>query len=359
VWAKTRYLFGAAGYLLYQLTGEAAIDIYDATGYPPLFDMHQQQWSAEMAPLLAPLDMLPRLTWTCEIAGHVQAQAAQITGLAAGTPVITGTADAASEAISAGLTRVGDLMVMYGSSIFFILKHSHLHTSPVFSGAPFLEPNTFVVTGAMSTAGTLTKWFRDQLAPLEVAAEQAGGENAYAVMAALAADAPCGANGLVVLPHFAGARTPQPDPEALGAIFGLTLRHTRADIYRAILEAIGYGIRHNIDALAAEGVTARRILAVGGGSLNSTWMQIVSDIANVEQHIPHQQIGAAYGDAFLAGIGVGLFKSTAEATRWVTPKAIIRPDPAAHEFYTEYYQLYRDLYQQTAESMHRLSRLQH
>ena len=147
-------------------------------------------------------------------------------------------------------------------------------------------------------------------------------------------------------------------PMPRGVLCGLTLSHTRGDVYRALLESTGYGIRHNIDALRAEGVTPTRILAVGGGTLNLAWMQMVSDIAGIVQHIPAQQIGASYGDAFLAGIGAGLFASTAQADAWVKLQTTVRPDPAAQATYDPYYAVYRDLYPQTMESMHRLSRIE-
>lgn len=357
VWAKTHLVLSAAGYLVYRLTGEATLDIYDAGAYAPLFDVQSCAWNPQMAGMLAPAERLPRLTWTCDIAGRVTPQAAALTGLAAGTPVITGTADAAAEAISAGLAQVGDLMVMYGSSIFFILKTAKLHNSRCFWGTRFLEPGTYAVAGGMSTAGSLTRWFRDQLAPGEVAAEAAGGPNAYGALAALAVESRPGANGLVALPYFAGERTPIFDPDASGLILGLTLRHTRGDIYRALLESVGYGIRHNIDTLRAEGMAPTRILAVGGGALNATWMQMVSDIANIEQHIPAEQIGAAYGDAFLAGAGAGLFATASAVGQWVSTSRVIRPDMETHRLYTSYYEIFRQSYEQVKPSMHRLAQL--
>ncbi|MFN8440483.1 MAG: FGGY-family carbohydrate kinase [Caldilineaceae bacterium] len=357
VWRKTHLIVGAAGYLLQQLTGDTAIDIYDAMAYAPLIDIQRHGWDDAMESLIAPISKLPRVTWTCEIAGKVNQHAAAVTGLAVGTPVITGTADAAAEAISAGLSQIGDLMVMYGSSIFFILKCARLHTSRIFSGSPFLEPNSFVVTGSMTTSGTLTKWFRDLFAPLEVAAQTEGGEDAYTALARLAAQSPIGANGLIALPHFAGARTPLFNPEAKGAFFGLTLRHTRADLYRALLESVGFGIRQNIEAMRTEGLHPNRILAVGGGTHNPLWMQIVSDIANIEQVIPSEQIGASYGDALLAGIGIGLLQDTGATTSWVKSKTVVKPNPSAHATYEPYYQLFCEFYEQTKESMVKLGRL--
>lgn len=357
VWARTRLLLSGTGYLVYRLTGAATLDIYDAGAYAPLFDTRTLGWNPDMADLIAPVDLLPRLTWTCAIAGHVTPDAAKITGLAEGTPVITGTADAAAEAISAGLAHAGDLMLMAGSSIFFILKTDHLVASPRFWGTRFLEPDTYAVAGGMSTAGSLTKWFRDQFAQSEMQAEQEGGPDAYAALAQLAQSSRPGAHGLIALPYFAGERTPLHDPDARGLIVGLTLNHSRGDVYRALLEAVGYGIRHNVDAMRDEGLQPARILAVGGGTHNLAWMQMISDIAGIELHIPSQQIGAAYGDAFLAGVGVGAFAGTGEAAAWVKTGTIVRPDDGAQAAYAPYYRVYRELYVQTATSMHALAAL--
>lgn len=248
-------------------------------------------------------------------------------------------------------------MLMYGSSLFFIQKTSKLVSTERLWGALFLEPDSYAVAAGMSTSGSLTRWFRDNLAPEEQAGEAAGGPNAYAKLAELAEESPLGARGLVLLPYFSGERTPINDPQARGLVMGLTLSHTRADLYRAILEGVGYGIRHNIDAMRAEGVPPERILAVGGGTQNPLWLQIVSDIAGIEQYVPDQNYGASYGDAFLAGVGIGLFEDTNQATEWVRYRTIVRPDPIAQERYQPYYQIYRDLYLQTAGSMHRLAEL--
>ncbi len=357
VWSKTHRVVNGSGFLLYRLTGDTAIDIYDAVSFAPFVDYEHASYTAEMEKYVAPVEMLPRLTWTCEIAGKINAEGARLSGLAEGTPLITGTADAAAEAISAGLADPGDMMVMYGSSIFFILRTPQFFSTPYFWGAHFLERGTYVLAGGMSTSGSLTRWFRDQFAPQELQAEKAGEGNAYAALARLAGGSPLGGNGLVVLPYFAGERTPLLDPDAKGVIFGLGLHHTRGDIYRAVLESVGYGIRHNIDKMKEEGAQPKRILAVGGGTYNPLWMQIVSDIAGIEQHIPEQQIGASYGDAFLAGIGVGCFASTAEAARWVKIKTVVMPDAENHARYEEYYQIYRELYARNQPLMQQLTGL--
>lgn len=358
VWAETKHILGGHGYVVFRLTGEHTLDVYDATGYAPFFNLQTCRWDDLFEEYIAPRDMLPRLTWSCGVAGTVTSEAALQTGLAVGTPVITGAADAAAEAVSAGLSSPGDMMVMYGSSIFFILRTDSLRLSTTFWGCPFLEPRTYVIAGGMSTAGSLTRWFRDEFAPLEAAAEREGGKNAYEALAHLAASSPPGANGLVALPYFAGERTPLHDPDAKGMLAGLTLRHTRADVYRALLESVGYGIRHNLQVMREEGIMAERVLAVGGGTLNREWMQIVSDIADIEQHIPEQQVGAAYGDAFLAGVGVGLFNSVGEIAKWVRVTDAIRPDASRHRMYSDYYEIYRGLYVNNQDGMRQLGRIE-
>jgi len=140
-------------------------------------------------------------------------------------------------------------------------------------------------------------------------------------------------------------------------IFGLTLRHTRKDLYRAVLESVGHSIRHNIEVLRQQGCAARRILAVGGGTRNPLWMQIVSDIAGITQSVPQEQVGASYGDAFLAGLGIGMFSAMKEIDAWVRPGATYEPAAGTRALYDEYHAIYRDLYTTSAGCMHRLGRV--
>ncbi len=358
VFARTEQILSAEGYVVWKLTGESVLDIYDATAYAPLFDPAQRTWDPAFADLVAPVEWMARPTWTCALAGEIHAAAAAETGLRAGTPVITGTADAAAEAISAGMAAVGDLMIMYGSSIFFIARTDRLPRTARFWGTAFIEPQSYALAGGMSTAGSLTRWFRDTLGQPELAAEADGEGAAYGALAQLAANAPPGSNGLVALPYFAGERTPLNDPDARGAWFGMTLSTTRADLYRALLESVAYGIRHNLDAMREDGVVAQRVLAIGGGTRNLPWMQMVSDVTGIEQAIPAQQIGASYGDAMLAAVGVGHFSSVAEAVQaWVQARRVVRPNATTNARYAPYYELYRQLYAQTAPTMHALSQL--
>jgi len=355
VYEKARWFLTCHSFIVFRLTGKATVDIYSACSYAPLLDVESISWFEKAAELITPVEKLPELVWSCDIVGTVTDKAAQVTGLAAGTPVIAGTIDAAAEAISAGLSEFGDMMMMLGSSNSLILKSDKLVRTENFWGLNWMEPNSYAVVGGMSTVGSLTRWFRDNLAPLEVAAQKNGGQNAYTAMSKLAVDSPPGANGLLALPYFEGERTPIYDPDAKGVFFGLTLKHTRADLYRAILESIGFGIKHNMEYLLTEGLLPKRILAVGGGTMNLAWMQIISDIANIEMVIPDKQIGSSYGDALMAAVGVGILDDLKESTKWVHYKNEIKPNPDTSTKYKILYKIYRELYEKTNHLMHALS----
>jgi xylulokinase len=355
VYDKARWFLTSEAYLVYKLTGKASIDIYTAGGYAPLFDVVKREWIENAARFITPLERLPKLYWSWEVVGHVTAEASQLTGLAEGTPVVAGTTDAAAEAISAGVSEFGDMMLMFGSSIFFIMKTDQLIPTHNFWVSNFLEEGAYAFLGGMSTGGSLTTWFRNQFGQLELELEKAGGKNAYELLAQQAATAPPGSNGLIALPYFVGERTPLHDPKARGVWFGLSLKHTKGDLYRSILEGVGFGIRHNIEVMRLEGIQPKRILAVGGGTKNDLWLQIVSNITGIKLTLPLQQIGASYGDAFLAGRGIGLFQNMSEIQRWIKIKNVINPDTKDCSIYDLNYKIFRDLYAQTKSLMHRLA----
>ncbi|HEY8425739.1 MAG TPA: FGGY-family carbohydrate kinase [Limnochordales bacterium] len=157
---------------------------------------------------------------------------------------------------------------------------------------------------------------------------------------------------------FSGERTPLNDPQARGLVFGLTLSHSRAHLYRALLESVGYGIRHHLDVLREAGMPPRRLRAVGGGTKNPLWLQVVSDICGQPQEVPEVTTGAAYGDAFLAGLGVGVFSSHDAINTWVRERMRVEPDPANAARYEPLYEIYRELYRRNKDLMHELTRLQ-
>ena len=346
IYAKTAMILSSTPYLVFRLTGEYVVDHYTAANFSPLYDVTQQDWTHDLAPDIIAPEKLPRLMWSTGIAGRITTKAAKETGLAEGTPVTCGTIDAAAEAVSVGVRNPGEMMVMYGSTIFIIALTEGRVNDPRLWYAPWLFPGQHASMAGLSTSGTLTRWFRDQFA------RELPRETAFCTLAAEAAASPPGSNGLLVLPYFMGERTPIHDARAKGTFFGLNLTHTRGDMFRALLEGIASSTAHVIETLCETGRPATRILAVGGGVKNPVWLQATSDIAKVPQIVSEKSIGASYGNAYLAALAIGSAKP-GHIAKWNPPKA--RIEPQYHAVYARQYQLFKRLYLQTRDIAHALA----
>lgn len=346
VWKRTRTVTTASSFIVHRLTGEHRIDPHQAGHFHPFFDPGSMQWTDAFADELAGFDMLPPVQWPTEAAGTVTASAAAETELDEGTPVAVGTVDAAAEAIGVGVRRPGDLMIMYGTTMFFILITPEPVTVPGAWLVGGLEPSQYNVAAGMATSGALTEWVR--------ALTLEGGSRAdgYGRLFAEAADIPAGSEGLLLLPYFEGERTPLNDSLATGVVAGLGLGHGRGHLMRAALEGVAYGARHNIEAFAEETSGIDRVVAVGGGTTSSLWMQIVSDVTGLPQVVPAQRIGAALGDAFIAGVAAGLH-TVDTIDEWAVDHTTITPSPD-QDLYDELYLDYHRLHEATVDIQHRL-----
>ena len=358
VYAAAHMFMASSSYMVYRLTGRFVMDYHTASYYNPLFDLRNLRWDERFAEPIVGLDRLPELLWANQVAGEVTTAAAAESGLRAGTPVTAGTIDAAAEAVSVGVVAPGDMMVMYGTTMFFIHVTVEPVPDPRMWSTAFALPGRYSIEGGMSTTGALTRWFRDTLGQEEMAAEAAGGPNAYAALAAAAARIAPGADGLVCLPYFAGERTPINDPDARGVYAGLTLSHAKGHLYRASLEGTAYGVRHNLETMSAMGAPPKRLVAVGGGARNPLWLQIVSDVSGLPQDVPERTIGASYGDAFMAGLATGIVSGQDALEReWVNLAMRLQPNPEVRPTYDAYYRVYRDLYESAKGELHALARL--
>jgi len=346
VYAAAARIHTATSFLVERLTGQAVIDHYTAANFAPLYDVGRLGWTDALAPGIVEAGRLPRPAWSAEIAGRITPAAAAATGLAAGTPVTTGTIDAAAEAVSVGVADPGELMLMYGSTVFAILITAARVRDPRLWYAPWLFPGAHASMAGLATSGTLTHWFRDRFAQELPRAE------AFAALAAEAAASPRGARGLLCLPHFSGERTPLHDPRAAGAFFGLNLTHGRGDLYRALLEGIALATGRIVETWAEAGAPVGRVRAVGGGTRNPVWLQATSDVTGLEQELCAQTRGASYGDAFLAAVAVGAARP-GDIARWNPVAARTLPErvPA----YERARPLCRALYAQTRDIAHALA----
>jgi xylulokinase len=346
VFAQTARIATCSTYLTYRLTGRWFVDHYTAACFTPCYDLRQRCWATDMTRPICPPAWLPELAWSSDVIGAVTPAAAVETGLAVGTPVVAGTVDAASEAFSVGVSRPGDLMIMYGTTVFFIQVVPSVQVDPRYWAGPYLFPDTWSIMGGLATSGALTHWWRSKIFDLP------NTDEVFADLATAAMQSPPGADGLIVLPFFSGERTPVNDPTARGMVFGLTLAHTRADLYRATIEGIGHAVRHNLDTFA-EMCPAEAVYAVGGGAQNPLWMQAVSDITGVSQRVRRHTTGAALGSAMLAGVGVGLIARD-DLARLNPVVRTVEPQASNKAIYDRDHGIYLDLYAQTQQHMRSL-----
>lgn len=344
VWERAAGWYNSHSFVIARLTGEYVLDHHTASQCDPLYDMHASDWAHDWVEEVAPGIEFPRLAWSDEVVGTVHSAAAEATGLPVGTPVAAGTVDAWAEAFSAGVRRPGDLMLMYGSTMFFIQQLQTFRAEPSLWTTRGVQSGSTTFAAGMSTSGSLTGWL-----------QQLTGGAPFEDLVSDAAATPPGAEGLVVLPYFAGERTPVFDPRARGVILGLTLRHTRGHLYRAALEGIAFGIRQILEIFDAADEPASRVVAVGGGTRGALWTQVVSDVTGRVQSLPAQTIGASYGDALLAAIATGLAEP---ATDWAVTNEQVEPDPEHRALYDELYGVYRELYPTTRGLVHQLADLE-
>ncbi|MDQ0820653.1 xylulokinase [Arthrobacter sp. V4I6] len=337
--SRARMLFMPSSWLAYQLTGEYVLDHHSASQCTPMYDTSTHEWYPPYAdPLIQSIE-LPLLVWPGDIIGHVNLVASDRTGIPRGVPVIGGTIDAWSEAVSVGAHRPGDLMLMYGTTMFLVNTLQARTTSSSLWGTVGVVPGTYNLAGGMATSGAITAWLRTIV-----------GSPDFSTLLSEADKSGPGANGLLMLPYFAGERTPVADPNARGLVAGLTLDHTRGDLYRATLEATAFGVRHNVDALTNMGGDVRRTIAVGGGTQGGLWTQIVSDVTGLEQQIPSVTIGASFGAAYLAAEALG----SAVIGDWNPIVSVTQPRQDSSARYERLYGLYRELYESTASVTHQL-----
>jgi len=237
-------------------------------------------------------------------------------------------------------------MLMYGTTMFLVATVPGILRTPSMWTTTGAFPGTHSLAGGMATSGAITSWLRDLTT------------TDYPELLAEADASGPGARGLVMLPYFAGERTPLLDPDARGVIAGLTLSHSRGDLYRAALEATAFGVRHNVETMRAAGARIDRIVAVGGGTQGSLWTRIVSDVTGLEQQLARTSVGASYGAAFLAASAVA-GDHLPDIADWNPITHTVRPDPSTAEAYERGYRIYRELYPATADLAHRLARIQH
>ncbi|MFN3649195.1 MAG: xylulokinase [Armatimonadota bacterium] len=359
-YARVRKVLLPKDYVRLKLTGAYATEVSDASG-TAMFHVRERRWATELLDAIeVPSDWMPECFESQVPSARISAEGAAATGLREGTPVVGGGGDQAAGAVGNGIVERGIISSTVGTSGVVFAFSDEPAVDPQLRLHTFCHavPGKWHQMGVMLSAGGSLRWYRDTLAGAEMYVARALGIDPYQLIAEEAQRAPAGSEGLIFLPYLTGERTPYPDPDARGVFFGLTLRHDRCHMARAVLEGVAYGLRDSFEILAEMGVPIGQVRASGGGARSPLWRQIQADVTGREHVTINVDEGPAFGVALLAGVGTGAWSSVEEACR-----ATIRvtdsttPDPGSAATYNRYYPVYRGLYGSLKEHFATVSRL--
>jgi len=325
------------------ITGDSYTDIVDAQG-SLLFDAADRVWSQELCDLIdLPIEVLPEIKKSKDIAGYVSEEASKATGLPKGVPVIVGCSDTAAEDLSAGAVRTGQLIVKLATAgnvnIISDKATPHLKTYTY----PYSVEDMWYTVTATNTSASSYRWLRDGLYETEKSICINNCENIYESMNKDAAEIEPGSNGLIFHPYLLGERCPYFNPNAKANFFGVTMIHDKRHFSRAVLEGVAYSLYDCFTVLSDFNKDLKDIRIIGGGAKSEVWAQIVCDVFGLEVKYP-KNAESSYGGALLAGVGVGLFENEVEvADRCVQIEKVYKPDIKNHQKYMSYFAIYRKI----------------
>lgn len=349
VYRRAMHILLPKDYVRYCLTGDFAMDKADGSG-TILFDLKERDWSDEVLKTLGiPVEWMPPTYEGPEVTGIISSAAAAATGLIAGTPVMAGGGDQAAGAVGVGAVEPGIVSLVLGTSGVVFASADAPLVEPQGRLHAFCHalPGRWHLMGVMLSAAGSLQWHRDSIAP----------GMPFDELLREAEGVPPGSDGLLFLPYLSGERTPYPDPLARGAWIGLTSRHTRAHLTRAVLEGVAFGLKDSFELLKESGLAGiSQVRVSGGGAKGALWRKILAGVLDVELVRVNTTEGAAYGAAICAGVGVGQWEDVDSACQEIISiTGRDEPDPRWVSIYREAYPAYRSLYPLLKETNHRLS----
>lgn len=361
IYAKTYKMLSPANFVNLQLTGAFVMDYSSASITGVAFDIVNRRWRTDMLERMGlDPDKFPRVAPCHEIIGTVTPRAAEECGLVPDIPVVAGTVDSNAAWLSNGCVHPGEASLVMGTAGCMCVVHETPKFVPNLMNSIHTAHSDRLYTTLAGTAccGGLLHYLRDCFTEEEAALLDREGGDIYERFSEEAATVAPGADGLIVLPYFAGERTPLWNPIARGMVFGISLSHTRAHWVRAMMESGIYAVYHCLKLMQESGLYVKSPMPVSEGGANSpVWRQIAADVLDVEISHMKSAKGAPLGNAVNAGVGVGLFKDWDVAKSFVSSDQTHVPDPQAHRTYEAYYKLYRQLYEDNREKYEILQKL--
>ncbi len=360
IYDKTAHILLPKDYIRFMLTGEYATEVSDASGMQ-FMNIAERNWSSEV---LSKLDIDPALLAkvyeSIEISGKINKSASELTGLMEGTPVAGGAGDQAAGAVGNGIVRSGVVSATIGTSGVVFAYTDKVIIDPLGRVHTFCHavPNTWHIMGVTQGAGLSLKWFRDNFCQSEKEAAAQMGIDPYELLNREAALVPPGCEGLIYLPYLMGERTPHLDPNAKGVFFGLTARHTRRDMLRAVMEGVTYSLLDCMEIIRGMKIQVDEVRASGGGGRSLLWRQMLSDMFGIGVMTVSSTEGPALGVALLAGVGAGIYKNVPQACETaIQTVSQQQPNEANSMTYLKYYRIYQDLYKSLREQYKTLDRV--
>lgn len=342
VFRATHAFLHAKDAMIARMTGAFVTEPSDASGMN-LFDLEAGVWSQDILSAAGlPVEKLPRIVRSTDIVGRVLPETADALGLLAGTPVVAGGGDGPCAGVGAGSVREDVVYCYLGSSSWIATAAARPIYDPEQRTFTFghVIPGLFMPTGTMQAAGASYQWAREQIG-------DGAGIRSFEQMNVLAEQSPPGANHLLYLPYLLGERSPRWNPDASGAFIGLTMRHTRADLLRAVLEGVAFNLRVILNAFTRQGAQATSVRVIGGGVTAHIWTQIMADILGVPlQRLTLIEEATSMGAAVTGGVGIGLYDSFAMADRMNPVEQTFHPDAACAGRYARLYEAFNAAYDQ-------------
>ncbi len=348
VFARVAHVLLPKDYVRFRLTGGYACDRAGGSG-TILFDLAARDWSREVVRALdIPEQWLPPTLEGPDVTGTVSQEAAALTGLRPGTPVMGGGGDQAANAVGVGAVKPGVVAMSVGTSgvVFAAADRPVIEPQGRLHAFCHAVPGMWHLMGVMLSAAGSYKWFKDAFAP----------DLSYDELNDAAARAPAGSGALIFLPYLSGERTPYPDPLARGAFVGLTVRHGLGHMARAVMEGVAFGLRDSVELMAEE-MELGEVRVSGGGASSDLWLRIIADVIGLPVRVVGTAESAAHGAAILAAVGAGAFGSVSEACEAAVEVGDVTEPGPDTAIYDEMHAVYRDLYPALRESFHRLSGL--
>ena len=346
-YARLKTVLLPKDYVRFRLTGEKLTEVTDAAG-TLVFDVPHRRWSEELLKRLGmPASFFPEARESHQPCGGLTPAASKTLGLKTGTIIVGGGADNPCGAVGCGVLTPGDVLASVGTSGVVFAPISRPAVDPRLRAHTFCHavPKTWYLMGVMLSAGYALRWYRDNLGDQEKQLARKTGKDAYDILAREAATAPIGAEGLSFMPYLMGERTPHRDATVRGAFVGLSARHTRAHLARAVFEGVTYGLNDSMEILRSLKVPVKRIVATGGGAKSPFWLQMMADVFGTDVETVKGSEGPAFGAAVLALAGCGAYRDTVSAARALVKKSGRRtPSSKAHKAYRAWYGQFRALY---------------